>query len=332
MSKAYQIKEHFTDNIELWLSGLGLAIIIWAVPSIWASEADVWKIAAVTAIGVGLAHGLIFWVVRKRRQKIGAGARSDLQAHKEALEARVEEQTRQVRALASALTLAEQRERQAISYLLHDDLQQQLYGIQMRAQFLKADVPQGDEEALREQAEAICDALGEAIRRTRTLAIELNPPVLPEGGLQTALEWLAHQMEEEYGLDVHVAAGTAAEASEEMRVLLVRLVRELLFNIVQHAGVNKASVRLSEPEPGWVQIEVEDQGVGFEATSEAALPPAGEGLGLRSVRERLRLFGGRLQIDAQPGRGTRATLLAPLIPSGAPTPLVHAHLEPVSTS
>ena len=270
-----------------------------------------WKAATITATAVGLIHGVIFWVVRKRCQKREAEAKAQLQAQKERLEQRMIEQTGQVR----ALTLAEQRERQAISYVLHDDLQQQLYGIQMQAHFLMADAASQDSEALRKQIEAMHDMLmlGEAVRKTRTLAVELNPPVLPGAGLDEALAWLAHQMHEEYNLDVRIETEASVRASEEIRVLLVQTVRELLFSVAEHAGVDQAIVRLSSVAPGLVQINVEDHGTGFDVATFEGQPALRDGaFGLYSVRERLRLLGGQLSIDSRLGGGTRVTLQAPL--------------------
>lgn len=312
------MKKYFIEHIELWLSAVGIGII-WVVPLVVPPGGYVeeyWRVVAITAIAVGVVHGVIFWAVRRRQEKRKAETRALLQAQKEALERRVAKQMEQVQALSSALTLAEQRERQAISYVLHDDLQQQLYGIQMQTHFLLDDAKTRGQDAVREQAGDIYTALGEAVRKTRTLAIELNPPVLPEAGLQAALAWLAHQMEEEYSLSVDVQAEASPRVpSEEMRVLLVRTVRELLFNVVKHANVDQATVRLSHVEPDFIRIDVIDQGVGFCAAcaedKRNVADPAVGGFGLYSVRERVRLFGGELEIASHKGGGTCATILVP---------------------
>ena len=312
------MKKLFIEHIEIWLSLVGIAVICVA-PLIIPPGGYVegyWRVVAITAVSVGVVHGLIFWVVRRRREKDEAETKAKLEAQKERLEERVAKQMKQLKDLSSALTLAEQRERQAISYVLHDELQQQLYGIQMQTHFLMDDAGTQGYEEIQEQAGDIYEALGKAVRKTRTLAVELNPPVLPEGGLEAALVWLAQQMEDEYGLSVDVQAeASLAVPSEEMRILLVRTVRELLFNIVKHAEVNQAEVRLSCAENDFVQIDVIDQGVGFCAScaedENKTGDPTVSGFGLYSVRERLRLFGGELEIASNRGAGTRATILIP---------------------
>jgi signal transduction histidine kinase len=98
-----------------------------------------------------------------------------------------------------------------------------------------------------------------------------------------------------------------------MRVLLFQIVRELLFNVVKHADTDRATVTIDEADGGLIII-VADEGAGFDP---AALKPKTEGgFGLFSVRERLRLFGGTLEIESAPGEGTRmiATIPAVLIP------------------
>ena len=318
------MKKLFFEYVELWLSGLSVIVVLlagWVVPELMNIEARAWRVAAVTALAVGLVHGVLFYVIRKRREKAKEESRRQLRAKNEELEQRVAERTAEVRALASDLTLAEQRERKAISYVLHDDLQQQLFSIQMQAHFLMTDVASQGAEALGEQVEAIHDALGQAIHKTRTLAIELNPPVLPEAGLDAALEWMTHQVEEEHGIEVDLQSeAPPVMPSEEMRVLLVGAVRELLFNVVKHARVSQATVRLTQTDPDAVQIEVADHGVGFciSCESEGAAPSASgvSGFGLYSVRERLRLLGGQLTVDSEPGAGTRVTIHAPLHANG----------------
>ncbi len=61
----------FVDHIELWLSAAGLAVIL-AVPALFSGDVGPWKLAAVTAIAVGVIHGLIFWLVRRRQRRVRA--------------------------------------------------------------------------------------------------------------------------------------------------------------------------------------------------------------------------------------------------------------------
>lgn len=232
---------------------------------------------------------------------------------KVALKRDVEEKNRQLRRLASALTLAEQRERRRVSQILHDHVQQILYGIQMRSQLIALDA--APDERVRDHLAALQTLVAEAIRTTRTLTVELSPPVLQNEGLAAALQWLASHMAEHYGLQVSLEIVTDYQGSnDDLRMLLFQLVRELLFNVVKHAGVQQASVSVAEEGENLV-ICVADCGRGFDALHRpAGSSSSGSGFGLYSVRERLALFGGQLQVDAVPGQGVHATVIVPREP------------------
>ena len=102
----------------------------------------------------------------------------------------------------------------------------------------------------------------------------------------------------------------AEPKSEEIRILLFEAVRELLFNVVKHAGTGRAQVAMTATPNDGVQMTVSDQGTGW-AKADAKLDSATtSGFGLFSIRERLELLGGRLQVEAAPGRGTRVTISA----------------------
>ncbi|MDX1532226.1 MAG: ATP-binding protein, partial [Rhodothermales bacterium] len=210
--------------------------------------------------------------------------------------------------LAAALTMAEQRERRRISQLLHDGLQQLLFGAHLQVDALEGEALQSDPAAFHAQVVRVGALLDEAVQACRTLALDLCPPVLEHEGVETALAWLAVHMREAHALDVDLyVEGPCDLPGVERRVLLFQLVRELLFNVVKHAGTRRARVRLADD--GAVRITVEDDGVGFDAA--AAEEEPGPGFGLYSVRERLGLFGGTLVVDSRPGAGTRATLTLP---------------------
>jgi signal transduction histidine kinase len=104
------------------------------------------------------------------------------------------------------------------------------------------------------------------------------------------------------------ARGQVKTIDKNLRVLLFRLVRELLFNVVKHAGTNEATLFLVETDER-LRVVVEDEGDGFDP---ALLDEHGTGgIGLVSVRERIEMIGGELAVDAAPGEGTRVTIEMP---------------------
>ncbi|MFN8469121.1 MAG: response regulator [Caldilineaceae bacterium] len=233
-------------------------------------------------------------------------ARAALRASEARLAAEVAERTAQVRELATQLTMSEQEERRRISSLLHDDVQQQLFGMVFQLAALREALADGEEAPAQEIAGDIERALRQAIQVTRELSVDLSPPVLHDEGLAEALRWLAALMQLKQGLVVEVrAAPDFPLLRDDLRVLLFQTVRELLFNAVKHAGVQEAAVTLAR-EGAQLLITVRDEGRGFAGAGEQG------GQGLRRIEQRMRLLGGTMEVAAAPGRGTCVTLLVPL--------------------
>jgi PAS domain S-box-containing protein len=221
----------------------------------------------------------------------------------------LERRAAQLQALASELTTAEQRERRRLAQVLHDHLQQLLYAARLNVGTLRR---RAEENDLQRAVQQIDQLLDQAIAESRSLTTELSPPVLYDGGLAAALEWLARQMEEKHGLCVQVSAdATAQPATEEMSVLLFEAVRELLFNVVKHAEVQFAEVHMGITAEQQVSITVADQGVGFDPRRLKNEKASTAGFGLFSIRERLELAGGSVHVESTPAEGTQVTILAP---------------------
>src|SRR5436190_2795657 len=224
----------------------------------------------------------------------------------------LEYRTMQLSRMASDLTLAEQNAREQIARTLHDGLQQLLVIVSLNLQQqAKRDSEGGvaPSEAL-EQAKHHLD---EAIAAARSLNFELFPPVLQHSGLPAALTWLAHWTQTKYSLKVVVSADPRADsARKDVRTLIFESVRELLFNAVKHARVDRVALDLTLDADERLCITVSDAGIGFDpAALDNRLKDAEVGWGLFSVRERVTLLGGRLDIESAPGRGTRFRLVAP---------------------
>ena len=233
-------------------------------------------------------------------------AEEEVQALNAGLERRVRQRTALARRLLARLTAAEEEERKRIAQVLHDDLQQRLYGLGLTLSLMRR---QSDGEApLLDRAEAV---LAEAAALTRTLSTELSPAVLDTADLDEVLEWVAEHVRDQYGLDVRVEVEDGCRIEDPaVRVAVYQVLRELLFNVVKHAGADRARLTARATD-GAVVVTVEDEGAGFDP---AALDGGGQGtgLGLSSAHGRLDLVGGRIDVDAAPGRGTRVTLTVPL--------------------
>lgn len=229
---------------------------------------------------------------------------------------RLEQRAAQLSVLASQLAQAEQRERRRLARLLHDHLQQLLAAAKMRISVLR----QGPAD-LRNAAhmiEQVDNLLGESIAASRSLTAQLSPPILYDFGLVAAIEWLARRFQEEHGLTVEVAGDPAAEPeADDLRAFLFQATRELLFNVVKHAGVDRARVQISREAPStadsgeMLRVTISDLGAGFDAEVLKSQTQMAERFGLFGIGERLALIDGRLDVQSAVGRGTAISLIAP---------------------
>ncbi|MEW6772017.1 MAG: PAS domain S-box protein [Bacillota bacterium] len=215
----------------------------------------------------------------------------------------------QLRSLASRLLSAEERERRRIATDLHDQVGQVLAIGKIKLEELRATVPSGFTESI----DGVRGYLEDAIRYTRSLTAELSPPILYLSGLEAALEWFASQIQEKHGIAVaFFDDGLPKPVGQEKRVFLFRAVRELLTNVVKHARARNAKVFIARDGPN-IRVTVEDNGVGFDAARINCCPTGGDaGFGLFYLREQSGYFGGRLEVESGPGKGSRLTIVVPL--------------------
>lgn len=251
---------------------------------------------------------------QKQRERLVAHERQ-LLAFNEALEQRVAERTAvverqaaQLRRLAADLTDTEQRERRRLAQILHDHLQQMLAAARMRLSQL---IRRAVDPQQREGMDWLNNLLGECIEQSRSLTAELSPPVLYDVGLSAALDMLARQMQQKYELAVRVETdGQVDPIDENLRVLLFQVVRELLFNAYKHAQTGEVCVRLAGAGDR-VRLTVSDDGVGFDTALLDGEATASTSFGLFSIRERMKLMGGSVEVDSAPSKGTRIVITAP---------------------
>ena len=211
-----------------------------------------------------------------------------------------------IRSLAAELTRAEQEERHRISQVLHDDLQQRLFAVKAQLSFLK-DINMSADTY--QEIEEIHASLSESIAITRNLSIDLSPIVLQGEGLVEAITWLTFRMKEQYGLHIDLQAKANLDnLSQNMRILLFQSLRELLFNVVKHAGILEATVTLEHVD-GRDRITVGDHGKGFDVEAVMKDPQAAHGLLI--IHDRLNLLGCHMEIKSKLDHGTQIMIEIP---------------------
>jgi len=210
--------------------------------------------------------------------------------------------TRERSVLAQLLEIQE-RERQLVSYDIHDGLAQYLAGAIMHVQACEASI--GDGVGGRELHEAM-RLLRAAVDESRRLIGGLRPPALDELGIVDAIESLvgdARTEVPEVRFD-HDLPGPRLPPTIETAIF--RIVQESLSNVRKHADARTAQVALSRDD-GVVVVRVVDDGRGFDPR---AVP--GGRFGLEGIRQRARLFDAEPRIESAPGRGTVVEVRLPV--------------------
>jgi signal transduction histidine kinase len=258
-----------------------------------------WGLALSTYLGFSLLLLVIYLLSRESAER------------KQAEEKLISSQE-DLRALASQLTLAEERERRRLAVHLHDQVGQTLALANIKLGELQKSTtgqfPQSDQTELSK----IGKLLEQAIRDTHSLTFKISSPILYELGLEAALESLTERVQQEHGISARFESdGGPHPLDDDVRVLLFQAVSELLVNVVKHARARNLNVSMRR-QAGDLKVEVDDDGVGFQPAARRIARQGPGGFGLFSIGERLRSVGGHLEVQSQPGAGARVTLTVPL--------------------
>lgn len=198
-------------------------------------------------------------------------------------------------------------ERERLAQEIHDTLAQGFTSVVMLAQTTSAELERGNAGAARGRVEQIEQVARQNLAEARALVAAFGPADLQDATLGEALGRLADRFTRQAGVRVSLLPGTPGAAtglSREAQVALLRAAQEAMANVRRHAGATSVTLGLARVDGG-VRLEVADDGRGIA-------PDAVEGQGLRGMRERARAAGGELQVDSEPGAGTRLTLTVPV--------------------
>jgi signal transduction histidine kinase len=223
------------------------------------------------------------------------------------LNARLVSDQERLRSYARQLAAAEERARRATAVDLHDGVGQTLAGMLMIVEVAR----QQSAPTVQKLLDDLRTSLREIQDLTRRMISDMSPPGLYDLGLDAALQWLAAHMRAESGLTVLLDCRFDERRLRlETRVLVFKLVRELLRNVVKHAGVAIAQVRVEESED-LLRVIVSDEGRGFEWQMEMIGERSGR-FGLWSITDRVRDAGGTFDVHTGIGSGARFVMQLPL--------------------
>lgn len=226
---------------------------------------------------------------------------------------KVQEAQRGLRSYIDAITTGQEEERRRLARELHDETIQALIALNQQVQIGHSITPEGESS---QQLHRIQVMTMEAIQGLRRLIQGLRPEYLEDLGLVAALEVLTKEMDQNADPDIEfIQRGQERRMPSEVELAFYRIAQEGLRNVIQHAGVVQAMVRLSFTPEG-TQLEIIDDGKGFKAPEHPTeFAPRGH-FGLLGIQERAEMIGARLEIDSAPGQGTRLTIALPTSEEG----------------
>jgi signal transduction histidine kinase len=199
--------------------------------------------------------------------------------------------------LLEHLVSAGEEERQRIASDIHDDSIQAMTAAGIRLQMLRAELDDPGQLRMLEELQRTVEL---SISRLRHLLFELRPPALDEEGLTAALKMYMDQSKDGAATSYRLDDRLRSQPNGDARTILYRVAQEALTNVRKHAQASEAEVVLSHRDGGFF-VRITDNGVGFSPEDIPLLPGH---LGLASMRERVELAGGRIEIDSAPFAGT----------------------------
>ena len=212
----------------------------------------------------------------------------------------------QQQALLNAILDAQEEERRRISESLHNGVGQILYATKLHLERVDLFLLPGHEAQVSEALETTGKLLAEAIRETRRVSHELVPVLLHDFGLEAAINDFCKRFADLALRLTCRVTGLAGRLDPHLEVALYRIGQELILNVVKHAGAEQASLLL-ESRDGQLVLEVSDNGRGFRGNQAAT-----KGRGLRTIRDRVKLLNGTLDITGDAGKGVRVAICLPL--------------------
>jgi PAS domain S-box-containing protein len=215
----------------------------------------------------------------------------------------------QLRSSISQLSLVEEKERRRIAIELHDHIGQTLAYCKIKLGELRNLSFSTD---ITGALDGIRNLIEKTIQYTRSLTFDLSNPILYEVGFEAAVEWLGEKLQKEHGLMFHFNNDSQQKPlDDKTRVILLQVVRELLTNIIKHARARDLKMSIQRNN-GYIQIDIKDDGIGFNASEIDIHMNKTYSFGIFSIRERLKSIKGQLNIESALGYGTSVTLTAPL--------------------
>lgn len=269
----YTLKIMGSNNDGIWNNNAAVLTIV-IYPPFW--QNSYFRIAVLLTVIV-----VVFWYINKKIKKLKLDKIRQNQFSKLLIE-------------------SQEKERKRLSGELHDGLGQNLLVIKNRFDMYKntLDIEESD-------LGKISDLIKESISEVKEISSTLHPHQLERLGLTKALKAMINKISESCNIEIEADLIDITDCIEKgNEINIYRIIQESLNNIVKHSGAQKAYVGITK-EGNNISIVVEDYGKGYDINNREMQNKLGEGLGLKSITERVRLINGVLNMESSPGKGTK---------------------------
>ncbi len=250
-------------------------------------------------------------------RSLASGLENQVRIRTQELEQRnaeILEQSEQLRELSNRLLQTQDYERRHIARELHDSAGQTLTVLGMNISKLVRDAKK-DAPRLAKDADEVLQLVQQLSQEIRTTSYLLHPPLLDESGLRAALSWYIKGLQQRSGIEITLNISEEfGRLPRDLELAIFRVVQECLTNVHRHADSKTADIAITR-EAQTVSVVVQDQGKGLSPEELKEIQTRRSGVGMRGMRERVRLFHGTMKIESN-GSGIRVSATIP-IPEGA---------------
>ncbi len=275
------------------------------------NDTDIPFIIVSGAIGEELAvaamkTGANDFIMKKNIARLVPAVQRELREAENRRKRREAEEEKQ--ALSGRILHAYEEERSRLARELHDEIGQALTVISLDLQYLQVKLA-SEESFLQEKIKSSMQLLEQTLDYVRRQIVDLRPPSLDKIGLIEVVREMARELGSRAGLTIDIQEkGFSRRLPADIETALYRCIQEALTNTVRHASASKVAIEMLK-NSNEVSADIQDNGKGFDP---GHLKFNSKGVGLAGIRERVKLLGGKLKINAAPGRGVRISILIPL--------------------
>ena len=217
----------------------------------------------------------------------------------------IQESKKQIRVLSSRLLEAEEEERKRIARDLHDIIGSSLTAIKYSLE-KQIDTMAKKPVIEKTSLEQVVSMVQNAIKETKRIYRSLRPPILDDLGILATINWSCREFQEVYsGIRIEKSLKIEEDkVPKPLKIVIYKLLLEILNNIVKHSDANLVHLSLRETE-GKLELSVKDNGHGFNLKETFSRKRHASGLGLANMKERVEVFGGSFEIYTRIGKGTK---------------------------